>query len=635
MHSDYFRDLAAAVLAGCRELREVGRSMVGSLKRPWRCALMVLALVWGVRGGVLGAHQAFSVPGQAAAAVLAVSEIPGPTVPDGLGVNIHFTNPRPGEMRMLAATGVRWIRMDFAWGATETQKGRYNFAAYLRLITALRRYHIRPMLILDYGNPLYQHGAFPTTPVARAAFSRWAVTAVTTFRGYGIMWEMYNEPNGTLGHATPAQYARLAVEVGRAIHQADPHALYVGPALALMDRPWLKRILQDGVLKEFDAITVHPYRQTPPETVGADYAQFRQLIARYAPTGKVVPLISGEWGYSTTFMNRNANRQGKYLAREFLTNLMCRIPLSIWYDWHNDGTIGLGHPTAGSFEITHIAVSNGAGVTKPMHLLAKGHTWTFWNGPEFPGAKGSFKIIQDHQAAVGLLRYNFSGGGNYVDASVNAPIKKAGTLTFKVKSTQRTQILIRIMDHSGQCLQFYRNYNKINHWQAIAVNLAHGSFMHWGGKNNGVVDFPIASVSLGDNNPYHSSERHFGIVKFKYHPHRHWVYTPKPAFFACRTLTHTLCGFHFDKRLKENNPKDFVLVFAQGRRRRWVAWTMVKPKPGRGVAALPVPAGSYRIINYLGSERINAQATAAGLRLQLSTGPQYVVPSPAANGKNR
>ena len=520
----------------------------------------------------------------------------------------------------------------FCLGRHGNKKGRYNFAAYVRLITALRRYHIRPVLILDYGNPLYQHGAFPTTPAAREAFSRWAVAAVTTFRGSGIMWEMYNEPNG---RAKPAQYARLALEVGRAIHQADPHALYVGPALAGMDWPWLKRILQDGVLKEFDAITVHPYRQTPPETVVADYAHFRQLIARYAPAGQVVPLISGEWGYSTTFMNRNANRQGKYLAREFLTNLMCRIPLSIWYDWHNDGTIGLGHPSAGSIEITHIAVSNGAGVTKPMHLLAQGRTWTFSNGPEFPGARGSFKIIQDHQTPVGLLRYNFSGGGNYVDAGVTAPIKKADTLTFKVRSTQQNQILIRIVDHSGQCLQFLRNYNKINHWQAIAVNLAHGSFMHWSGKNNGVVDFPIASVSLGVNNYYNPQERHFGIVKFKYHPHRHWVYTPKPAFFACRTLTHTLCGFHFDKRLKENNPRDFVLVFANGRRRRWVAWSEVKPKPGRGVVTLPVPPGTYRIINYLGAEHVTAKANMAGLELQLSTGPQYIVPQPTASGKNR
>ena len=31
----------------------------------------------------------------------AAAELPGLVVPDGLGVNIHFTDPRPGEMEML------------------------------------------------------------------------------------------------------------------------------------------------------------------------------------------------------------------------------------------------------------------------------------------------------------------------------------------------------------------------------------------------------------------------------------------------------------------------------------------------------------------------------------------------------
>ncbi len=599
--------------------------MVRMFQRVGVWVITALVLVMGPLGFVRNTPP---VLGQPATAIRTASTIPGPAVPDGLGVNIHFTNPRPGEMRMLAATGVRWIRMDFAWGATETQKGQYNFAAYARLITALRRYHIRPLLILDYGNPLYQHGAFPTTPAARQAFATWAATAVKTFRGYGVMWEMYNEPNG-MGHATPAQYARLAIEVGQAVHKADPHALYVGPALAGMDRPWLKQILQDGVLKEFDAITVHPYRRTPPETVAADYANFRQLIAHYAPAGKVIPLISGEWGYSTTWMKYNANRQGKYLAREFLTNLMCHIPLSIWYDWHNDGAFGLGQSNVGSIEIAHIALSHQTGVTKPLHLFAQGHKWTFSNGPEFPGAKGSFKIIQDHQVSVGLLNYNFAGGGNYVDTDVNVAIKKADTLTFKVKSAQQQQILVRIGDSSGQTDQWILPYSRLNHWQILHINLTHGSSSHWGGKNNGVLNFPIASVSLGVNNYYNPQERHFGIVKYTYHPHRHWVYTPKPAFFACRTLTHTLRGFHFDKRLAQNNPNDFVLVFARGRQRRWVAWSMIKPKPGHGMVALSVPAGAYRVINYLGSECVTAKAGAAGLKLQLSTGPQYIVPQRA------
>jgi beta-galactosidase GanA len=58
-------------------------------------------------------------------------------VTDSFGVNIHFTDPKPGEMKMLADTGFKWVRMDLNWGGTERKKGEYDFRAYDRLMTAL------------------------------------------------------------------------------------------------------------------------------------------------------------------------------------------------------------------------------------------------------------------------------------------------------------------------------------------------------------------------------------------------------------------------------------------------------------------------------------------------------------------
>ena len=51
-------------------------------------------------------------------------------VPDGIGVNIHFTDPQPGEMKMIADAGFKWVRMDFAWNGTEREKGVYDFGQY-------------------------------------------------------------------------------------------------------------------------------------------------------------------------------------------------------------------------------------------------------------------------------------------------------------------------------------------------------------------------------------------------------------------------------------------------------------------------------------------------------------------------
>src|SRR2546429_4317411 len=82
----------------------------------------------------------------------------GPVIPNGFGVNIHFTDPQPGEMKMLAESGVRWVRMDFKWELTESAKGRYDFAPYDRLMSALAPSGLRALFILDYGNPLYDDG---------------------------------------------------------------------------------------------------------------------------------------------------------------------------------------------------------------------------------------------------------------------------------------------------------------------------------------------------------------------------------------------------------------------------------------------------------------------------------------------
>ena len=63
----------------------------------------------------------------------------------------------------------------------------------------------------------------------------------------------------------------------------------------------------------------------------------RQLIDQYAPTGKSIPVVSGEWGYSSVWRGFDPDWQGKLLPRQWLTNLSLDIPVSIWYDWHDDG----------------------------------------------------------------------------------------------------------------------------------------------------------------------------------------------------------------------------------------------------------------------------------------------------------
>jgi len=425
----------------------------------------------GRRGGVHSNCAALAALAALSAAVIAAEPhraLPRPGTTEGLGVNIHFTDPRPGEIEMLAAAGFKWVRMDFTWSRTEREPGRYDFSPYERLLGALEPYGIRVLFILDYSNRLYERGQSVLTDRGRAAFARWAAAAAQHFRGRGILWEIWNEPN--IEHfwkpqPSVAAYAKLAEAAARAIRAAAPGEAVIGPATSGIDLRFLEGCFKAGLLKYWDAVSVHPYRSSGPETVVPEYHRLRRLIAQYSPPGKVVPVLSGEWGYSAAWAGFDPQRQAKMLARQWLTNIACRIPLSIWYDWHDDGP-----------------------------------------DPAEP-------------------------------------------------------------------------------------------------------------------------EHHFGTVAFNYHAGRDPVYDPKPAYLAAKTLTRTLAGFEFVKRLASGRPDDWLLLFRRGEKLRLAAWTTCGHER---TVRLPADDGRFELIDHLGQRRGAVEAHEGRLELTLTDSPQYIV-AEAAN----
>jgi hypothetical protein len=303
--------------------------------------------------------------------------LPPPIIPECLGVNIHFTDPQPGEMEMLAAAGFKWVRMDFTWAGSEREKGVYDFSAYERLAAHLDKHKLRALFILDYGNKLYDpDGSAPHTDESRAAFARWAAAAVAHFKGKGYVWELWNEPNiaqfwkpkpnvddyVALAKATASALREAGLILGRNGSPSRPPdasaanepsknqpatddsasdlyrgECFIGPATSTIDMPFLEACFKAGLLDVWDAISLHPYRQSAPETVEEEYRSVRLLIRKYAPKNKAIPIVSGEWGYSSAWKDFDEEKQAKYLPRQFLTNIANDVALSIWYDWRDDG----------------------------------------------------------------------------------------------------------------------------------------------------------------------------------------------------------------------------------------------------------------------------------------------------------
>jgi polysaccharide biosynthesis protein PslG len=286
------------------------------------------------------------------------AEIPEPVLPAGVGVNIHFVTGHEKDLDLIAAAGFRFVRMDFHWQAVEPRKGEYDWAGYEELLANLEKRGLRAILILDYSHHLYEEQvtcphpitgqphkttASPQHPESIAAFARWAAAAAKHFQGRHVLWEIWNEPNGHFWSPKPdaQQYTTLALATAKAIREADPQATIIGPASAGFPWEFLESFLKSGVLEYLDAVSVHPYRgpQNPPETAAGDYQKLRTLIERHAPPSKKVqiPMLSGEWGYSTFKKGVLLETQAAFAARQQLSNLLNGVPLSIWYDWKNDG----------------------------------------------------------------------------------------------------------------------------------------------------------------------------------------------------------------------------------------------------------------------------------------------------------
>ena len=261
-------------------------------------------------------------------------------LPQNLGVNIHFYEGVAQDWQMIENAGVGIVRMDVSWGGCEKEKGKYDFSRYDALIDKLSKNHIKLLFILDYGNPLYDEGKAPYTDEGRAAFARFAGALAERYTDKEIIWELWNEPNLDKfwkPKANVDDYVKWSQAVSQSIRKADKNAVIAGPAMSAIDFKFMEKCFRQGYLELVDAVTVHPYRgpDRSPETAYEEYQLLQGLIEQYKPAGKNISLLSGEWGYNTTVMPREI--QGKYLPRQWLANISAGVPLSIWYDWHDDG----------------------------------------------------------------------------------------------------------------------------------------------------------------------------------------------------------------------------------------------------------------------------------------------------------
>ncbi|MED4039100.1 cellulase family glycosylhydrolase [Niallia taxi] len=272
-----------------------------------------------------------------------------------VGVSVHEMQIQ-NNYSQINDYGLTTVRDAIVWEVVEQKKGEYQFTDNGRLnydefVNKMTSNKIRPYIMLLYANKLYNDTRAINNDVIKEAYTKWAAATAKRYSNKNIIWEIYNEPNTNFFWSpqlnSAHHYTSLVKMVAPEIKKNDPSATIVAPALSGLGDgsfPWLEEAFKEGILDYIDAISVHPYRESHPERVIKDYANLKKLIAKY--TDKEIPIISGEWGYSTVpnwngkgakYFVENETQQAQYIARMLLINQSQGIEKSIIYDWKNDG----------------------------------------------------------------------------------------------------------------------------------------------------------------------------------------------------------------------------------------------------------------------------------------------------------
>lgn len=177
------------------------------------------------------------------------------------------------DLDAMAATGARWIRIDFDWPSAQPTPTTFHWDHIDRVVSAARARGLEVLALPGYtpawARPAGTTDKFPpTNPIHFATF---VGAAAARYTNQGVThWEIWNEPNiKSFWQPSPdvAAYTRLLVAASAAIKLVDPTATVMtggtSPALdqdgGIAPLTFLRGVYDNGGGGAFDAAAHHPY----------------------------------------------------------------------------------------------------------------------------------------------------------------------------------------------------------------------------------------------------------------------------------------------------------------------------------------------------------------------------------------
>jgi hypothetical protein len=209
------------------------------------------------------------------------------------------------------------------WKAVEKSVGTLQIPKLWDFIVREgQKRHIQSLMILDYGNPLYNSGHRPISPSDIQAYVRYATFVVSHFRGrvkYFEIWNEWDQNNGDAGIGVPSEYMALVKAAYRPIKAIDPNAIVLvggtsryGMTSFAGEGGWdsekhhfLERLIAMGITQYGDGLSIHPYTHTEVG-IGGKLASYKKILlgvqhaVQIANGGQPFPIYLTEVGWPSS-----------------------------------------------------------------------------------------------------------------------------------------------------------------------------------------------------------------------------------------------------------------------------------------------------------------------------------------------
>ena len=373
--------------------------------------------------------------------------------------------------------GFSYVRIPFRINPDLTSlTGKYDFSKLDYAIKLTKKVGLTPIVYFVSGShdpesntwsKLYPELTYSDTLVE--TFTSVAVKAVKRYAGKGVVWEGWNEPNGSYwfsqnGLRTVKDWVGFDKTIAETVKKYDKKSIFLTGAFSgttTKSNDVFVHARNNGLTQNASAVSNHPYQTGLPEDLLTNNKEYADVN---------MPTVTTEIGYTTkqSWQGKSSYaKQAKYDARSMFILDMMKQPLIVLFNLKDSSDTGWG------LETTRNKDKKSAQLISYLLYEIKGYQYVKridmkQNGSEFAllYQKGKQYKVVYWSVKKSLIPVSY-GESQFLLAAENFPqilTLKANIANHKFLNSNNSnpQNVLKFVDSSGKIIKSLNNYKKAN-----------------------------------------------------------------------------------------------------------------------------------------------------------------------------